>query len=140
MSFSFSTARRVLPEESCPIKTCPTRLARLSPIRKQKPDSSPQPAPTSQGSCVLVCQEVIPDGNSCDEHSFGTPGGIIVFQILHVRKKNHKLGKENPKEGLLQMAEQSENPSSPSGQVVSDSRLHLKDHMEREPMKSYRLQ
>ncbi|KAM2566822.1 hypothetical protein TB1_009276 [Malus domestica] len=67
MSFSFSTARRALPEESCLIKTCPTRLTRLNPIRKQKPDSSPQPAPTSQGSCVLVCQEVIPDGNSCEE-------------------------------------------------------------------------
>ncbi|CAN6571569.1 unnamed protein product [Malus baccata var. baccata] len=43
-------ARRALPDESCPIKTCRTRLARQSPIVKQKPDSSPQPAPTSRGA------------------------------------------------------------------------------------------
>ncbi|KAM1174704.1 hypothetical protein ACFX19_027798 [Malus domestica] len=42
-------------------------LARQSPTGKQKPDSSPQPAPISQGSCVLVGQEVIPDGYSCHE-------------------------------------------------------------------------
>ncbi|KAM1321294.1 hypothetical protein EV2_014779 [Malus domestica] len=47
MSFSFSLARRALPEE-----TCPTRLARKRPIVKQKPDSSPQSAPTSRG---VVC-------------------------------------------------------------------------------------
>ncbi|KAM1498541.1 hypothetical protein ACFX1Q_022278 [Malus domestica] len=57
MSFSFSLARRVLPEESCP-----TRLARQSPTGKQKSDSSPQPAPNLQGSCVLVGQETSPTG------------------------------------------------------------------------------
>ncbi|KAM1884163.1 hypothetical protein ACFX13_005437 [Malus domestica] len=50
MSFSFSLARRALPEE-----TCPTRLARRDlpdkrPETKQKPDNSPQPAPTSRGA------------------------------------------------------------------------------------------
>ncbi|KAM2623629.1 hypothetical protein TB2_028114 [Malus domestica] len=37
------------------------------------------------------------------------------------KKKSHKLGKKNPNEGLLQMADQSENPSSPSGRVVLES-------------------
>ncbi|KAM2252276.1 hypothetical protein ACFX1S_006808 [Malus domestica] len=76
MSFSFNTTRGVLPDQDLPDETCPTKPEKKAEAR-QKPDRSPQPAPTSQGSCVLVCQEVILDGYSCHEHSFGTPGGIL---------------------------------------------------------------
>ncbi|KAM2054291.1 hypothetical protein ACFX1T_003838 [Malus domestica] len=43
---------------SCPTKICPTKASRASPRRKQKYDRYPQPTPFSQGSCVLVRQEI----------------------------------------------------------------------------------
>ncbi|KAM1484205.1 hypothetical protein TB1_035342 [Malus domestica] len=66
-----SLARRDLPDKSCPTK----------PDREVEARQQAQPVPTSQGSCVLVGQESIPDGNSCHEHSFGTPGGISNQKI-----------------------------------------------------------
>ncbi|KAM1049541.1 hypothetical protein ACFX2C_028638 [Malus domestica] len=59
MSFSFRTVRRALPEVCLARpRSARQRLARASPRRKQKYDRYPQPTPFSQGSCVLVRQEI----------------------------------------------------------------------------------
>ncbi|KAM1087431.1 hypothetical protein ACFX2B_012808 [Malus domestica] len=53
------TARRALPEVCLARpRSARQRFARASPRRKQKYDRYPQPTPFSQGSCVLVCQEI----------------------------------------------------------------------------------
>ncbi|KAM1917958.1 hypothetical protein ACFX13_037499 [Malus domestica] len=79
LSFSFRTVRRALPEvclarprsarqrlarprsarqRLARPRSARQRLARASPRRKQKYDRYPQPTPFSQGSCVLVRQEI----------------------------------------------------------------------------------
>ncbi|KAM1712926.1 hypothetical protein ACFX12_023746 [Malus domestica] len=90
MSFSFRLARQVVPEESCPIKnfpdeTCPTKLDRKAEARQQ-----PSTGADLQGSCVLVGQESIPDGNSCDEHSFGTPGSRSDIDLVPPKGKRRR--------------------------------------------------
>ncbi|KAM1469314.1 hypothetical protein ACFXTO_040512 [Malus domestica] len=63
-SFYFlNSGNQNLTRRALPDKTCPTRLARQRPTVKQKPDSSPQPAPTSRGA-VCSSARKHPDGNS----------------------------------------------------------------------------
>ncbi|KAM1576511.1 hypothetical protein ACFX10_032820 [Malus domestica] len=110
-----SLARRVLPDKDLPDETYPTKPDSEAEARQQPSTGANLPR-----SCVLVVQEAspteIPDANIV----LARPVGYILLDLACPKRKAIYLAK-NPKEGLLQMADQSENPSSPSGQVVLES-------------------
>ncbi|KAM1157888.1 hypothetical protein ACFX1X_028754 [Malus domestica] len=99
------TARRALPEVCLARpRSARQRLARTSPRRKQKYDRYPQPTPFSQGSCVLVRQEIPatnivlarPVGSSDLKIKINMPEDLqnTLFQMLQ-RLNEASLGSRN---------------------------------------------
>ncbi|KAM1375246.1 hypothetical protein ACFX2I_025703 [Malus domestica] len=70
---------------SCPTKICPTKACPSEPEKKAEVRQIPSIDAILPGE---LCAR--PPGDSCDEHSFGTPGGIrnsYTSKILHVQKE-----------------------------------------------------
>ena len=68
---------------------------------------------------MLVRQE-IPATNIVLARSVGQETATLLRSYMS-KKRSYKLAKKEAKKDLFQMTEQSENPLSPSGQVVSGS-------------------